>query len=71
MISGGLTRWSPVLSRLALGFFKAVEVAAVIAAGGGLTAPGDNGFGRSGKSWWFLGFARGLRAVDRAFTYRR
>jgi hypothetical protein len=57
-----------VVQWFALGFFKAVEVPAVITADGGLAAPGDDGFGRSGKSWWFSGFARGLRAVDRAFT---
>lgn len=58
-----------VVQRLALGFFKAVEAACFIAANGGLTAPGDYGFGQSGKSPWFSGFARWLRAAGRAFTF--
>ena len=58
-----------VVQRLALGFFKAVEVASVIAADGSLTAPGNDGLGqRRNASSLFSGFARWLRAVGRAFT---
>ena len=61
-----------IVQRFALSFSKAVEVPAGIAADGGLAAPGDDGFGQSGKSplpLWFAGFARGLRAAGRAFTF--
>jgi hypothetical protein len=34
-----------VIQRLALSFFKAMEVTAFVTANGGLTAPGDDGFG--------------------------
>jgi hypothetical protein len=59
-----------VVQWLAVGLFKAVEVATGIAADGGLTAPGDNRFRKSGNAplSLFVGFARGLRAVGRAFT---
>jgi hypothetical protein len=58
-----------VVQRLALGFFKAMEVAAFVTANGGLTATGDDGFGQPWNALRFAGFARGLRAPERAFTF--
>jgi hypothetical protein len=58
-----------IVQRLALSFFKAVEVTAFVTANGGLTAPGDDGFGQPRNALPFAGFARGLRASGRAFTF--
>jgi len=67
ILSGG--KEFNVVQRFALGFFKAVKAAARVAADGGFTAPGDDGFGQGRKPpSRFGGFARGLRAVGRAFT---
>jgi hypothetical protein len=58
-----------IVQRLALCFFKAMEVTAFVTANGGLTAPGDDGFGQPRNALPFAGFARGLRASGRAFTF--
>jgi hypothetical protein len=47
-----------------------VEAASVIAANGSFTAPCDNGFGQGWKLSRFAGFASGLRAAGRAFTFK-
>jgi hypothetical protein len=46
-----------------------MEVTAFVAANGGLTAPSDDGFGQPWNTLPFAGFARGLRAPERAFTF--
>jgi hypothetical protein len=58
-----------VVQGLALGLFKAMEVTAFLAANRGLTAPGDDGFGQPRNALPFAGFARRLRAPERAFTF--
>jgi len=58
-----------VFQWFAAGFFKAVEVAAFIAANGGLATARDDGFGQGRKPTSFAGFASGLRTAGRAFTF--
>ena len=58
-----------VVQRFAAGFFKAVEVAAFIAANGGLATARDDRFGQGRKPTRFAGFASRLRTAGRAFTF--
>ena len=58
-----------VFQWFAPGFFKAVEVAAFIAANCGLATARDDGSGQGRKPTSFAGFASGLRTAGRAFTF--
>ena len=58
-----------IVQRFALSFFKAMEAATLITANSGLTAPDDDGSGQGRKPSSFAGFAGGLRAAGRAFTF--
>lgn len=48
-----------VVNRLALNFFKAMELAVIIAADGSLTVLDDSGLGDAGNPSSFLGFGFG------------